>query len=212
MTNSYPTPSREEGYFFHVEGVELPDELREVLIAQSKLDTKPTWSGDDPTRDVIEQWNTRELCHVLSILDRARDCPSNEGTDLIWNGQEPEMRTLWDMLHPEAKKHVTYIILSRCDANGWMSPHIDKLIYKEPRRAVMFMPLTPYSSSEWAPLTFYPPEGGTLEVGFSPCYVAETNRVHGFDNNDNYRATVAVAFSCELETLYTLYTKGMLMA
>ena len=74
------------------------------------------------------------------------------------------------------------------------------------------MPLTPYSSSEWAPLTFYPPEGGTLPVEFSPCYVAETNKVHGFENNDNYRASVTIAFSCEVETLYTLYTKGMLMA
>lgn len=212
MTNLYHTPAREEGYFFHVDGTELPAELREVLIKQSKLDTAPSWEGDDPTRDVIEQWQTRDLDHVNSVRHIIRTTPANEGIDLIWNGQEPEIRTLYNLIHPEAKKHLSYIILSRCAPNGFMSPHIDYQIYNEPRKAVMFLPLTPYSGEDWAPLTFYPPEGGTLSVGWSPCYVADTERVHGIENNDKYRASVSIAFACGVETLYTLYTKGMLMS
>ena len=212
MTNSYHTPSREEGYFFHVDGIELPAELREVLIKQSKLDTAPTWWGGMPTRDIIEQWQTRDLDHVNNVRNIIRTTPANEGIDLIWNGEEPEIRTLYNLIHPEAKKHLTYIILARCAADGFMSPHIDKYQYNEPRKAVMFLPLTPYSGHDWAPLTFYPPEGGTLSVGWSPCYVADTERVHGFENNNNYRASVSIAFACDVETLYTLYAKGMLMA
>lgn len=203
--------SHEFGYFFHVDNTELPTNLRKVLIEQSKEPNLPKLEGlANP--EVAMSFKARSIEEVHSTMSRVSTSVANDGILYTWNGHKPEMKLLWDIIHPEARNYLGYIILQSCQPYGFMSPHKDWETFGERRKAVMFFPLTPYNEKDWAPLQFYTPEGKTLSVGYSPCYVADTQMVHGYENNENYRAVAAIAFVCDVETLYNLHLQGKLIA
>jgi len=184
-----------------------------VLVEQSKQDVLP--SNDVANPEITGRFDrNRSLEEVYYTINKVCTHPAFDGCAYVSNWYSPELKTLWELIHPEAQKHIAYIILQRSMPHGFMSPHKDWEHFREKRKAVMFLPLTPYSAEEWAPLTFYKEDGNTkvAEVEFSPCYVADTQRVHGYENNHNYRASVAIAFDCGEETLYTLYEQGKLIA
>ena len=212
MTNTFHTPLDNGEYYFHVEGVELSEELREVLVEQSKQKTLPRWDNIHD-KEIVSRFDVRDLPEIYNTIDKVTTHPAFDGCSYVWNAHKPEMKILWEILHPEAHKKVAYIILQGTQPNGFMSPHRDWETMQERRKAVMFLPLTPYSPEKWEPLTFYEDNGHTerVKVEFSPCYVADTRKIHGFENNDNYRAVAAIAFSCGVETLYKLHSKGMLI-
>ena len=205
------TLSREKGYFFHVDGIELPVDLRNTLIEQSKESHLPRLE-DLARPEVALSFNQRDIGEVHETMHNVSTSVANDGIEYTWNGHQPEMNALYDLIHPEARRHLGYIILQNCQPYGFMSPHKDWETYGERRKAVMFLPLTPYNAEDWAPLKFYPAGGGELNVGFSHCYVADTQMVHGYENNEHYRAVAAIAFVCDVETLYTLHEQGKLIA
>jgi len=209
------TQPRKPDYFFHVEGVTLPEELRETLIEQSKAKTSLFHSSQAANPEIIYRFDiSRSVRDVMYTINKIDSCPAVEGTSYVPNWNTPELKILWDMIHPEAQQYIAYIILQGSQPYGFMSPHKDWEHFREYRKAVMFLPLTPYDAEEWAPLTYYNEAGHTkvAEVEWSPCYVADSQKVHGYENNNNYRASAAIAFTCGEATIHTLYEQGKLMA
>lgn len=209
------TQPRKPDYFFHVEGVTLPEDLRDTLIEQSKIENVSPDMSDAINPEIVFRFDkTRSIEDVLYTINKIDSCPAMEGTSYVANFHTPELKTLWDMIHPEAQEHIAYIILQGSQPYGFMCPHKDWEHFKEIRKAVMFLPLTPYDADEWAPLEYYNEAGHTkvAEVEWSPCYVADTQKVHGYENNGNYRASAAIAFDCGEATIYTLHQQGKLMA
>lgn len=203
------TNKHDDLYFFHVEGVELPVELREKLVEISR-DPRPPTDQNFANPEIWQDIPTRDIGQVLGVIRDVQESPANEGLNFPWFAHTPEMKRMFDLLHKDALVYLQHVLLQTCEPEGCFSPHIDNM-YGEDRKTNMFFPLTPYDEEEWAPLHYYPPNGEVCSVGFSPCYVGATQKVHGFENNDNHRAVCTFGFSCEIEVLYTLYTEGRLL-
>lgn len=200
--------------FFHIEGLSLTPEVRQKLIERAML--KETAPEMPESLRMVEQ--TTETSKFVSSH------PANEGIRYNWvgmqdvfgNGETPELdpiiQGIHELWHQETKNRVLYYIVSSTEPYGGMSPHIDRKTFGKNRSAVIFFPLTPYSKEEWSPLRFYKPDGKTADVDFSPCYAADTESVHGIDNNEHPRFCLQVAFSVTVDVLYTLHQQGKLVA
>lgn len=215
--NLYRTHSLsiEENYFFHIEGVELSKETRESLVEQAKEELLPNFDKmEDPLmREIykLDAPDCRDLDEIHVSINNFESHVVNEGLKFSWNGHTPEAKEIVSLLHPEAVPYLHYMMLQSCKPYGFASPHVDSM-YRDRRNTVIFLPLTPYDKEEFATLNYFLPGGKVLDVGFSPCYAASTNRIHGYENNHHFRAVVQIAFGAELKTIYNLHQQGKLIA
>ena len=205
------TPSLEKPYF-PIEGVTLPKELRDSLVERgARHDYAPDL--DSLVREI-----TKTSRYVESH-------PANEGIRYNWVGIHPfaenaeeledynaDLCVVHELFTPKAQSHIIYYIVSSTEPYGGMSPHMDQRIFGKNRECVVFFPLSPYSTEEWAPLNFYLPDGDVLEVPFQPCYVGDTEAVHGYENNEHYRYNLQVAFNIPINEMYQLHKEGNLIA
>lgn len=198
--------------YFPVEGVTLPKELRDSLVERgARHDYAP-----DLTITVNE---------ITKNSKSVEAHPANEGIRYNWVGIHPfsenaeemeeynaDLAVVHALFTPTAQRRIVYYIVGSCEPYGGMSPHMDSRTFSHHRRCVMFFPLSPYNAEEWATLKFYRPNGDILEVPFQPCYVGNTEAVHGYDNNEHYRYNLQVAFSCSISELHELHKEGKLIA
>jgi hypothetical protein len=189
----FRTITYEPDYFFTTDKIKLSESQRNELTENSSVLEEPKIAHD------AEEY----LQISLGALRTAQEHPANEGVQ--FNKLYPKYVPYFaSLLHRDAIKYYVHSIMGICYPNGYFAPHVDSRIYGTFRQSVVNIVVSPYDPDKWKPLTLYKPDGTTLEVPFCDAYAINTDKVHGFENNEYKRVSVQMSFTCDLNTLYNL--------